>query len=152
MDIKDLQSEAYATAQAHGFSETKFPDWIANIHSEVTEAWEEYRNKAPLDTNRYSWRLTPDFPYDVTSDGEDRYTVTTRPLGTVAVMNQEQFQILLQANKVPMKPEGVPSEIADIVIRCADVAERCGFDLEAAIIEKMAYNKTRSYRHGGKVT
>ena len=48
------------------------------------------------------------------------------------------------------KPEGVPSELADVVIRCMDFADRYGIDLEAAIVEKLAYNETRGYRHGGK--
>lgn len=49
-----------------------------------------------------------------------------------------------------LKPEGVPSEIADIVIRCLDFADKYGIDLEAAIEEKLAYNATRGHRHGGK--
>lgn len=48
------------------------------------------------------------------------------------------------------KPEGLPSELADIMIRVADTAETLGIDLTAAIAEKMAYNKTRPYRHGNK--
>lgn len=49
------------------------------------------------------------------------------------------------------KPEGVPSEFADIVIRTAETCEELGIDLEAAIIEKLEYNKKRPYRHGGKL-
>lgn len=46
------------------------------------------------------------------------------------------------------KPEGVPSELADVVIRCFDMADYYGIDLEAAILEKHEYNKTRPYKHG----
>lgn len=49
------------------------------------------------------------------------------------------------------KPCGVPSELADVVIR---VAKYCGFrgiNLGAAVEAKRAYNKTRSFRHGGKL-
>lgn len=49
------------------------------------------------------------------------------------------------------KPVGIPSELADIVIRVFDAAGRYGIDLEKAINEKMAYNATRPQRHGGKV-
>lgn len=48
------------------------------------------------------------------------------------------------------KPCGVPSELADTVIRIADFCGAHGIDLEAAIIAKMAYNRTRPKMHGGK--
>lgn len=48
------------------------------------------------------------------------------------------------------KPEGVGIELADCVIRIMDFCGHYGIDLEGAILEKMAFNKTRSYRHGGK--
>lgn len=49
------------------------------------------------------------------------------------------------------KPEGMPVELADVLIRIADMCGALGIDLEAAVAEKMAYNATRAYRHGGKV-
>lgn len=49
------------------------------------------------------------------------------------------------------KPEGFPSEVADIIIRVGDLCGYLGIDLERAIIEKMTYNATRPHRHGGKI-
>jgi hypothetical protein len=49
-----------------------------------------------------------------------------------------------------LKPIGFAVEIADLVIRALDLAERTGIDLEHVIAVKHAYNKTRSQRHGGK--
>ena len=46
------------------------------------------------------------------------------------------------------KPEGVPIELADAVIRIADFCGLHGIDLERAIRLKMAYNRTRPQRHG----
>jgi NTP pyrophosphatase (non-canonical NTP hydrolase) len=48
------------------------------------------------------------------------------------------------------KPCGFPSELADVVIRCLDMAEAMGIDLGHVIELKHAYNGTRSRRHGGK--
>jgi len=48
------------------------------------------------------------------------------------------------------KPVGLPSELADIVIRVMDLAEALGIDLEGAIERKHAYNVTRPHKHGGK--
>lgn len=46
------------------------------------------------------------------------------------------------------KPCGVPSEIADIIIRCFDFAACYDIDLETIILEKMDYNRTRPFMHG----
>ena len=48
------------------------------------------------------------------------------------------------------KPEGFGSELADIVIRVFDLAISERIDLAKEILEKMAYNRTRPYLHGGK--
>lgn len=49
------------------------------------------------------------------------------------------------------KPEGVPIELADLLIRVFDTCERYNIDILDAIERKMYYNLTRSQRHGGKV-
>lgn len=46
------------------------------------------------------------------------------------------------------KPEGLPSELADIVIRVCDFAEHLGIDLEYEIELKGRYNETRPHKHG----
>ncbi|AYN57936.1 pyrophosphatase [Arthrobacter phage Faja] len=51
---------------------------------------------------------------------------------------------------LPYKPEGVPSEIADAVIRCFDFAYTEGFDLAGIIAEKLVYNASRERLHGKK--
>ena len=48
------------------------------------------------------------------------------------------------------KPEGVGSELADILIRLLDDCYLFGVDLESEFNRKMAYNRMRPFRHGGK--
>ncbi len=48
------------------------------------------------------------------------------------------------------KPTGLPSEMADILIRVGDVAGALGIDLQAAVEAKLAFNETRPHRHGNK--
>lgn len=49
------------------------------------------------------------------------------------------------------KPEGVASELADVVIRTLDLAHVLGIDLGTAIAVKHRYNRTRKHRHGGRL-
>lgn len=49
-----------------------------------------------------------------------------------------------------LKPDGFPIELADAVIRIADLCGYLGMDLEAAVRAKSDFNETREYRHGGK--
>lgn len=48
------------------------------------------------------------------------------------------------------KPCGIPTELADVVIRIFDACGYLGIDLEAAIKQKMTFNATRPHKHGGK--
>lgn len=78
----------------------------------------------------------------------------------IALMHSELSEALecIRDNRTPTekwygadgKPEGVPFELADVVIRIMDFCGLNGIDLEAAIVEKMNYNETRPHRHGGK--
>lgn len=50
------------------------------------------------------------------------------------------------------KPEGVSSELSDVIIRIADLVyvEDMAEHFVDVLIAKLAYNRTRPYRHGGK--
>lgn len=49
------------------------------------------------------------------------------------------------------KPEGIAIEMADCIIRILDWCGRENIDIEKMIEIKHKYNKSRPYRHGGKL-
>jgi NTP pyrophosphatase (non-canonical NTP hydrolase) len=57
---------------------------------------------------------------------------------------------LREPNPGSEKPSGVGSELADVLIRLLDTCDMWGFDLTQEVERKIAYNKTRSFRHGNK--
>jgi NTP pyrophosphatase (non-canonical NTP hydrolase) len=109
MTINELCKAANDASVKAGWQDEprSFGDLIALMHSELTEAFEEFRAGHALD---------------------EVYLTPTKP----------------------NKPEGVPVELADAVIRIAQCCGQYGIDLEDAITRKMAYNETRGHRWEGK--
>ena len=48
------------------------------------------------------------------------------------------------------KPEGMYVEMVDCLIRILDYLSHENVDIDRVMAEKIAYNKTRPYRHGNK--
>jgi NTP pyrophosphatase (non-canonical NTP hydrolase) len=74
------------------------------------------------------------------SPSETYYSETTKSMAT------EDYPYFKVEHR--FKPEGVPSELADIFIRLLDHAGELGVDLASAVKEKLEYNATREYLHG----
>lgn len=54
--------------------------------------------------------------------------------------------------RITHKPDDVPSELIDVFIRLLSTWHQfmVGYDMEEEYEVKMAYNRNRPYRHGGK--
>lgn len=132
--FNEWAKEIHENAVAHGWwdEERSFPEVIALIHSELSEALEEYRDgKAPLyfadnKCKGSGGKCVPDAADECPND----------PIKCGAFERG--------------KPEGIAVELADAIIRILDYCGYAGIDIEEAIALKHEYNKTRPYRHGGK--
>lgn len=124
LTISQLVQDAHKNAVQHGFWDTppEFGTSIALIHSELSEALEEVRagNK-----------IRPGQP-------------------TPSVYYSGGGYVATAPTQICKKPEGYATELADAVIRIADLCGCMGINLEAVIQEKMEYNATRAYKHGKK--
>lgn len=61
-------------------------------------------------------------------------------------INDKQFS----EQTADAKPEGFPTELADVIIRALDLAFMLDIDIEEVINLKLDFNKTRGKMHGGK--
>jgi NTP pyrophosphatase (non-canonical NTP hydrolase) len=122
MDIDDLVVLATEQARVSGFTKPgvgrAVSEHAALLHSEVSEMFEAHRDG-----------LAPaDFWYEHRGHELSQHPENEeRELG---------------------KPVGIPSELADLVIRVCNMAGEYHIDLGRAVEEKMAYNVTRPKYHG----
>lgn len=133
MDLNELAKEAHQISVEHGWwsPEPSFGDLVALMHSELSEALEEYRAGRPM-----VWHdcMTSDDDTPCTKEGCGDW-----------------YNGKCELTCLSPKPEGIAVELADCIIRILDWAGKEGVDMEAIIREKMEYNRTRPYRHGGKL-
>ena len=129
--FNELAWEIHKNAMDHGWWEENrsFPEIVALCHSELSEALEEYRNGRPM-------------VYCVNSVCE-----ILRSRGT----SEDICCNVCGFRDGKTKPEGIATEMADCIIRILDWAGAERIDMDAIIRAKMDYNKTRPYKHGGKV-
>lgn len=125
--LNKLAEQINETSHNKGWydSPRSFGEVAALFHSEISEALEEWRNGHELN---------------------EVYHV--EPTG--AFLFPDHKSLMTWVTQMGVKPEGVPIELADVIIRILDTCAENGIDIESAITAKMAYNEGRSYRHGGK--
>jgi len=137
MEISELVKEAHKNAIEHGWWEkpSAFGELLSLVHEEVSETLNEYRNGRLPNETYYSGKR------------KFKSNDSTIEAHTFVSSNVKGKEL---AGNFCTKPEGIPSELADIVIRVFDICGYYGINLESAIREKMEFNKTRPYKHGGK--
>ena len=130
--LNELSKEIHQTAVEHGWwnPTPSFGEVIALCHSELSEGLEEHRADRPM-----VWRKC------MTCDGDT-------PCMEAGCGDWEDG--VCELDCLSPKPEGIAVEMADCLIRILDWAGDEGVDMDAIVRDKMKYNKTRPFRHGGK--
>lgn len=128
----------------HGWEEStrSFGEEVALWHSEASEALEEYRAGHSETEVYYGPEVCT--VCNMSQSGHDAF------VGGKTPMDGEEPDYRHYWSPTS-KPEGIPIEAVDIIIRILHWAGRQGVDLDAALQIKAAYNVTRPFRHGNKV-
>lgn len=156
--MNELAVQANKNAHEKGWWDDgrKFDGVLMLIVSEAAEALEEWRNNKEVDEVYFS---IPDKRPELTAyEDEDLrmrvYFLEQGDRGHVTMQSlREEFtehEITLMQQLGTLKPEGIPSELADIIIRVFDAAVEYNIDIEGAVIDKMIFNLSRPFKHGGK--
>lgn len=73
-----------------------------------------------------------------------------REMGTILCLIHGEISEAMEADRRREGWDRVTEELADACIRIFDLCGSLNLNLEKAILEKMEFNKTRPYKHGGK--
>lgn len=117
MTINEFAAEVHKNAVDHGWweGERTFPEIVALIHSEVSEALEEYRDGKPL-------LYFPCNAGGVCCEEDGSAHCGSRPY------DPENPNARCSAQS--KKPEGIAAELADVIIRVLDYCAYAGIDIE----------------------
>lgn len=126
MTINEFAAEVHKNAVDHGWwdGERTFPEIVALIHSEVSEALEEYRDGKPL-------LYFPCNAGGVCCEEDGSAHCGSRPY------DPENPNARCSAQS--KKPEGIAAELADVIIRVLDYCAYAGIDIENVLEVKHEY-------------
>ncbi|WP_228941818.1 hypothetical protein [Nocardioides sp. Leaf374] len=132
--LADMQAEVTEVNRDNGWhdDDRTVGDDIALLHSEASEALEAFRDHGLADATDQNVAAAYELHRWAETNGRLPEPCTDR------------------CQTTPPKPEGFGSELADVLIRLLDTCERRGVDLAGEYERKVAYNRTRGHRHGGK--
>ena len=148
--LNGLRDAAYGNARAHGFHDVgrTVGDGLMLLVTEASEAFEAFREGAALAEFRYEEKA-------VAHDSAGMPLMTDGGAQITVAIARKDFFPKFQGGAPdvdhPRKPVGVPSELADVIIRVLDFSGEHNVDIARAVREKMHYNRTRPHKHGGKV-
>lgn len=159
--LNEIAKRSNETAHEKGWWESgrEFDGVVALIHSEASEALEEWRDNHEVTERYYTVAKYRPEPQNIGHDDPERKEELQ---GWARVLNRRGDGAYVPAAELPesiavllvfagfLKPEGIPSELADIIIRVGDAAAEYGIDLGQETLLKQAYNSTRPHKHGGK--
>lgn len=130
------------------------PDLIAEAHAcAVEKGWWEVDHPYKVGADARKAKAEADLPtylcliHSEVSEALEAYR-TPNPMHDITDGSEDVWAWTRHDGK----PEGILSELADVVIRVFDLVGALGMTdrFLSVLVAKMRYNRTRSHRHGGK--
>jgi len=124
MNLTALCTQSHEIAKKSGFLDPPqtWEEVIALIHSELSEALEEYRKHRALNEAYYEFKVPG---------------VANKEAHTFETLSRDEYLALTPDARKGGKPCGIPSEFADVVIRMAQYCGTIGWDLQKAYDENV---------------
>lgn len=128
MDLNELVRRSYENAEKHGFWEHQ-ARLQANVGVTIPQGYDLMLEVTRLVVN-------------------EKLVLIHSELSEA--LEEVRSGVPLQATRFNEKgkPEGFAIELADAIIRIADLAGGVGINLEHAVEQKMRYNESRPFKHG----
>lgn len=173
--MNEMRDMVHHNAEEHGFwepvpvtvtdtlgirhqmrADRSFGDLIALVHTEASEAYTEWRHGHELKEVYYTYKAQPGKAASARLfNGKTWCYVGDEPLFVEGNPADGANWVELAPETAARlgydcEPEGVPIELADIILRVLDIAGGEGIDIQWALSIKAAYNAHRPHLHGGK--